>query len=322
TDGIVTSDLGTIKNAGIASDAAITTNKMGAITGYTISTATGAARNLAATDTLNVALGKLEKKADDAATSAGNSTDQNVYAEGVESNMLTQVGAVRATIATQGDYEKSWNDGLAEVAEAELEDNTKNLHAAVTEEMQNGDNYVPTVKAVEMRVHQAEETAQSAISNAIVDNWTNADGDTTHAPSRNVVYDSINVANAGNVISAGTAVNTNLTALDTKIGNTNMGTTDTTLTGAIAELGTEKLDKNTAITARNNSIVNYDANGLVTGGTLLEDAAEGLRGVNAEAAGNMGCSTSNPCVLTYLGGTGANAKYRWTAMDTDQLVAQ
>ncbi|MBP9999422.1 MAG: hypothetical protein KBT14_01860 [Proteobacteria bacterium] len=83
-----------------------------------------------------------------------------------------------------------------------------------------------------------------------------------------------------------------------------------------------KLNKNKAITAQNNSIVNYDANGLVTGGTLLEDATGGLTGVNAENAGNMGCSASNPCVLTYLGGSGEAAKYRWTAMDTDQLTAQ
>ncbi len=74
-DGAVTTDKiadSTITNSDISTAAAITTNKMGAITDYTISTATGAARNLAATDTLNEALGKLEKKADDNANTVSN----------------------------------------------------------------------------------------------------------------------------------------------------------------------------------------------------------------------------------------------------------
>ncbi len=74
-DNAVTTDKiadSTITNSDISTEAAITTNKMGAITGYTISNATGEARNLAATDTLNVALGKLEKKADDNATTVNN----------------------------------------------------------------------------------------------------------------------------------------------------------------------------------------------------------------------------------------------------------
>ncbi len=329
TDGIVTSELGTIKNAGIASDAAITTNKMGAITGYTISTATGAARNLATTDTLNQALGKLEKKADDAAASAGNSTGENVYTEGVEPEMLTQVGAIRATIAKQGDYEKAWNDGLADENVEELGDNTKNLHAAVTEEMQNGDNYVPTVKAVEMRVQQAEETARSATSNAVVDNWTNADGDTTHAPSRNVVYDSINVASAGNVISAGTAVNTNLTALDTKIGGTDMGTTATTLTGAIAEVKATAdgaLKDVTQGTGDGEAYVALEKDGTNVKGTkgiLTYSGAlnHKLSEINTRGGdGSSNCKVGSPCVLTMVM-NGSTPVYEWTNMETDGLNA-
>ena len=71
TDGtITTSDIkdGTIANADVSSSAAITTDKMGKITGYTKAT-TNAALS-ASNDTLNVALGKLEKKADDAQAAA------------------------------------------------------------------------------------------------------------------------------------------------------------------------------------------------------------------------------------------------------------
>ena len=58
-----------VTNAMVDDSAAITTNKMGAITGYTKASTNA---NLATTDTLNTALGKLEKKADDAATAAAN----------------------------------------------------------------------------------------------------------------------------------------------------------------------------------------------------------------------------------------------------------
>lgn len=84
-----------------------------------------------------------------------------------------------------------------------------------------------------------------------------------------------------------------------------------------------KVTKNSNITAKNNSIVNYDAKGLVTGGIVLEDVSgDGLTGVNGEAKGSNGCSAAKPCILTYLGGTGANALYRWSPMDTDSISAQ
>lgn len=66
TTGTITSAMitdGTIANADIASDAAITTNKIGTLTGYTKGTTATA---LATSDTLNGALGKLENQIDDA----------------------------------------------------------------------------------------------------------------------------------------------------------------------------------------------------------------------------------------------------------------
>ena len=91
---------------------------------------------------------------------------------------------------------------------------------------------------------------------------------------------------------------------------------------AVYDALADKVTKNSNITAKNNSIVNYDAKGLVTDGVVFEDASGGLTGVNGEAAGSNGCSTSKPCILTYLGGTGADALYRWSPMDTDSISAQ
>ncbi len=117
TDGIIAVTEGQITNAGVADNAAITTNKMGAITGYTISSATGADRNLAATDTLNVALGKLEKKADDNATTvegldltaAQNTGNGQAVVQVTQTN--GQVAAAKGIL----DYDKAMNAGLSEI---------------------------------------------------------------------------------------------------------------------------------------------------------------------------------------------------------------
>jgi len=180
------------------------------------------------------------------------------------------------------------------------------------------DAYIPTVAAVEQRVKKAEADAVAAVPKET--NNVLSSNNTGYLPTVAAVQaakDTGTTASENNgqiAVTAGTNTNDNHVPTSLAV-KTDMETLATAIN--------KKLNaKTTAIPAQNNSIVNYDANGLVTGGTLLEDAAGGLKGVNAEAEGNMGCSTSNPCVLTYLGGTGSAAKYRWTAMDTDQLVAQ
>ena len=71
---------------------------------------------------------------------------------------------------------------------------------------------------------------------------------------------------------------------------------------------------NTAITPSSvNSIVTYDAKGLVTGGIKLDTT---LNEINVTSGGST-CSASNPCVLSYIG----NNTYRWTNMDTEGLNA-
>ena len=202
---------------------------------------------------------------------------------------------------------KDWNNGGTQTFTGTEENNKFKTDM---------DAYVPTVAAVEQRVRLAESNASSNLASA-ADSAASATWNSQNNTLNIVTGD--NAGNKTNKLATSAQVNTSVSALksyaDYKIGDTTMGTTATTLTGAIAELGTEKLDKNTAITASTDAmnIVTYDANGLVTGGKKLNNS--GLNNINA-ASGGDNCSASNPCVLTY---TGTN--YKWTQMDTDSLSA-
>ncbi len=219
-------------------------------------------------------------------------------------NVYNQENKIDSTDLAEG---KDWNNGGDRTF-------TGNAESAFPKDM---DAYIPTVAAVEQRVKKAEADAVAAVPKET--NNVLSSNNTSYLPTVAAVQAAkdtgTTASETGGQITVANGTNTDDNHVPTSLAvKTDMNTLATAIN--------KKLNANTAITAQNNSIVNYDANGLVTGGTLLEDASGGLKGVNAEAAGNMGCSTSNPCVLTYLGGTGADAKYRWTAMDTDQLVAQ
>ncbi|MCQ2581142.1 MAG: hypothetical protein MJ164_03135 [Alphaproteobacteria bacterium] len=135
-----------ITNSNVATGAGITTNKMGAITGYTKATTNAA---LAATDTLNTALGKLEKKADDA--------------DGVATS-------VKSHIANQGTYTVDWNNSTVTTSNDASKDS--NLGAAKADQ----DTYIPTMAAVEQRVKTAETAASNALSNLTVTSAMIQDG--------------------------------------------------------------------------------------------------------------------------------------------------
>ena len=173
---------GTIVNADVSSSAAITTNKMGAITGYEKATTNAA---LAATDTLNTALGKLEKKADDAATAAANAKN-GVTASGSNgvsasaSNGAITVSGVDATPSVKGVMTK------AETYDDTLTDAQK--------------------KATAASVLAAEEAAQAAAAGAL----------STAAATYQLKSNS-NVTTAGDYITTGNGVATNLTNLDTAL---------------------------------------------------------------------------------------------------------
>ncbi|MBR2286338.1 MAG: hypothetical protein IJ866_02690 [Alphaproteobacteria bacterium] len=105
-----------ITNAKVSSSAAITTNKMGAITGYTKATTNA---DLTTADTLNTALGKLEKKADDAATAAANAKN-SVTASGSNgvsasaSNGAITVAGTNATTSAKGVVQVGTNISVSE----------------------------------------------------------------------------------------------------------------------------------------------------------------------------------------------------------------
>ncbi len=309
TDGIVTSELGTIKNAGIASDAAITTNKMGAITGYTISTATGTARNLATTDTLNEALGKLEKKANDAAASAGNSTDRNVYTQDLDPATLAQVAAVQATIAQQGQLDKAWNQEFS--SSDATSTGTENLYKASQGENPKSDEYVPTVAAVEKRIDTETATMTDSTQSA-----TYAAGQTTGSGTLTIA--SANAA--GNRAKFATSAAVASTATDIK------AYTDDKIAGVNATVNNLDLTAAQA-TGTGEAVVTVtqtDGQIAVAKDKLSFSGAmnSGLSEINTVGGDySSSCTTGNPCVLTMVMNNGTPT-YEWTSMDTDSLTGQ
>ena len=83
-------------------------------------------------------------------------------------------------------------------------------------------------------------------------------------------------------------------------------------------VGENAIAPNTAIDPSTiNSIVTYDANGLVTGGIKLNESLNNINVANGGSAGDNACSAANPCVLSYIGGN----TYKWTQMATEGLSA-
>ena len=338
TDGIVTATLGTITDKGLAANAvteakinngAVTTDK---IADDAVTTGKIANSNVTMGKTnfvVHEVVGDQSNEITDlswlaATNNENNKAEKALYnANAKPEDFVPTVGAVNGLLLRQGQAVKSWiEDGESGTAEAYNYDraasydaNDEFVAAGMT------DNYVPTVAAVEKRVQKAQADAISQAGTNVLKETNNvlSSGNTTYLPTVAAVQaakDTTEVAteSGGTItITAGTNTDDNHVPTSLTVKN-DMDTLKTAIN--------KKLNANTAITAKNNSIVNYDANGLVTGGVVFEDASGGLTGVNGETAGNMRCSTTNPCVLTYLGGTGANAKYRWTAMDTENVTAQ
>lgn len=234
---------------------------------------------------------------------------------------LTTVGGVQNTIARQGTLEQAWNEDFDESAATTA--GATNLYKASTNyidpETRNPlilmDDFVPTVAAVEKRVQLAESNAQTnSISNHDSNTAFQLADAADKAPSVNTVK---RLADTTEKVTRDTSTQ----ALTVATSGATDNTAPTTLTYAtdmdtMATAINAKLNKNTAITASTNAmnIVTYDANGLVTGGKILNTT--GLNDINRATNSGTTCSASNPCVLTYTG-----TDYKWTNMDTDSLSA-
>lgn len=83
-------------------------------------------------------------------------------------------------------------------------------------------------------------------------------------------------------------------------------------------VGENAIAPNTAIDPSTiNSIVTYDANGLVTGGIKLNETLNNINVASGGSVNDNACSAANPCVLSYIGGN----TYKWTQMATEGLSA-
>lgn len=308
TDGIVTSELGTIKNAGIASDAAITTNKMGAITGYQIA-ATEAA--LTTDDTLNEALGKLEKKADVAQTTA-------------DAKWNTK------QVAVQGNYENGWSN--ESVITEEDRGKSSNLGAAKARK----DTFVPTMLAVERYVAENAGTSigqatQNASANKVITGVTTNNGIVTAVSDTQITNDYVadNAAITTNKMGAITDY-----TISTATGAArNLAATDT-LNEALGKL--EKKADDNATTVNNLDLAEVKEAGKPIVAVKQEDGKVGasLGTISYSAGldyklseinttnddGSSNCKVGSPCVLTMVM-SGGKPVYEWTNMETDGLNA-
>ena len=310
TDGIVTSELGTIKNAGIASDAAITTNKMGAITGYQIADTAAA---LTTDDTLNEALGKLEKKADVAKTTADAKWDTK-------------------QVAVQGTYEKGWSNESVTTQEDRAK--SSNLGAAKASK----DTFVPTMLAVEKYVAENAGTSigqatQNASANKVITGVTTNNGIVTAVSdtqiTNNYVADNAAIttdkmgAITGYTISTATGADRNLAATDTlnvALGKLEKKADDNATTVSNLDL---TVADNTGSGQAVVEVTQTDGQVAATRGILDYDKAmnAGLSEINTRGGdGSSNCKVGSPCVLTMVM-NGSTPVYEWTNMETDGLNA-
>jgi len=243
--------------------------------------------------------------------------ETNSVVTSANTGYLATVGGVQKGIMYQSVSNTSWNlaDSNGSHFNTEANQETQAAQTAaekkMAEQFVRPDEYVPTVAAVEARVRQAETTAAG--------NYADKDLSNLNPAGTAVITTAVTTGAAGGTYS-----------------NSTSGLSASTIQGAVDELASEKLDKNTAITASGNTnkIVQYDANGLVTAGTdagalATRDIARyqwdmnntALYDINTGAVPTSSvCTESNPCVLTYYK-KNDHVFTRWTPMDTEDTSA-
>ena len=329
TDGIVTAELGTITDAGLAANAvteakinngAVTTNKIAddAVTTDKIanSNVTMGKTNFVVHEVVGDQSNEITDLSWLAATNnESNKAEKALYnANTKPEDYVPTVGAVNGLLLRQGQAVKSWiEDGEENTAEAYNYDraasydvNGEFVAAGMT------DNYVPTVAAVEKRVQKAQADAISA-AGTNADNLKDTAASATWANNTLTIVTGDNPGNKTDKLATSAQVNTSVSALqsytDHKI---------TTLDNA-----SEATDSNN--TYHTPIVAVSEADGIVTAtrGTIsYQDAMENaLKDVN-NAANNQTCNAANPCVLTYIGTQASGVpQFRWTQMDTEGVNA-
>ena len=265
---------------------------------------------------------------------------------------LAKMEAIQDTVARQGTLDKAWHEEFD--ANAATTANATNLHAA-SKNSNNGadmDNYVPTVKAVETRINKERNSINTALGDKVDKNAA-----ITGATKTKITYDSKGLVTAGadleesDIPDLHLAKVTDVTASAAEVNILDGATVTTTelnyvsgVTSGIQSQLDDKVAKNTNITASSaNSIVQYDAKGLVTSGTAAGALATKDKVGNSDVTANSleykdtmnyalsnvdttggdahdRCTAKSPCTLTMIW---SNDKpvYEWTSMDTEDTAA-
>lgn len=212
------------------------------------------------------------------------------------------------------------------VDETALTENLETASTAWKKEFTDkvADDHVPTVAAVEARVKQAESNATGMKDTAPSATWDN---------NTLTIVTGNNAGNKTDKLATSAQVNTSVSALksyaDYKIGNTAMGTTATTLTGAIAEVkatadgALKDVTQGTGDGEAYVALVKDGTNVKGTKGILTYSGAlnHKLSEINTNGGdGSSNCKVGSPCVLTMVM-NGSTPVYEWTNMETDGLNA-
>lgn len=356
TDGIVTSELGAIGTKGI-SDGAVTYAKVASDS-----------KTTTVSDAASASDAKFPtEKAVRTAIDNGDNAIKNTFEKGMEANTETlyntwatdpstaSATALSEAIANDRTLDNVVSDsntghanliprnsniqkGIAymngngivnHTKNVDTETLTRNLETAATAWKKEftdkvADDHVPTVAAVEARVKAAESNATGMKDTAPSATWAN---DTL------TIVTGDNAGNKTDKLATSAQVNTSVSALksyaDYKIGNTAMGTTATTLTGAIAEVkatadgALKDVTQGTGDGEAYVALVKDGTNVKGTKGILTYSGAlnHKLSEINTNGGdGSSNCKVGSPCVLTMVM-NGSTPVYEWTNMETDGLNA-
>ena len=348
TDGIVTAELGTITDAGLAPNA-VTEAKInnGAVTTDKIADSAVTTDKIANS---NVTMGKTnfvvhEVVGDQpneitdvswlaATNNENNKAEKALYnANTKPEDYVPTVGAVNGLLLRQGTAAKDWtvhseewaSDTAEKRAQEYLFERAGGVSRSEWDSRTATDNYVPTVAAVEKRVQAAVAQAGANIDKETTNVLSSSN--TAYLPTVAAVQEAKDTTDAATVANNATTLTVNngddnhfYTADAVEAGFTAVNTLiDGMDLTAVSETGKPIVSVSQADGKVSASVGQIKNAGVASDAAIEYTKMDGaLRGINAETAAGMGCSASNPCVLTYLGASGG---YRWTAMDTEGVNA-
>ncbi len=249
---------------------------------------------------------RVQEGVKDAVTQAGTNVSGTYATKDLDN--LTDTG--KANVSAKGTYSSSIDYGTGTVGKA-IKDNAAAIATNTTNIETNATNIATLNGDVSTAGSVLKSINENAVTGVFDDDETYADGTIGAAikdKQDTLTFDATPTAGSTNPVTSGGVK----TALD------------------------DKVAKNANITASSsNSIVQYDAKGLVTGGTAAgalatkntityaTDTDSKLSNVNASNDAEnayKNCTTNSPCTLTMIW-DGTKSVYEWTNMDTESTNA-